>query len=996
MPAINELLKEEAPVNVPATLFVCSDGHLGKLVENLVDVDDDNMFIEVDPNQPCVLCDARSYSDHKVTTNNQEGDVVNNGIYQFLTHTRRVDTETKKVVDLHFLITTSIFKDEKEEECYRKSVASNYIEGAKAVRNERGQIELIGGLLAIKPGAMRHRLMEERVLKQGMHFRAISFSSKSLNDIEDLKAKADKQTVFWATEENTHFLSIEPNLGQKFWDPSLVLDGDENFGFDLLGVIQEYDAKMMKRDQEILRSTDKNLYFANKSDVEWVKFEDLFTYDRMVQDILYPNKRIVIAEFSTPQEKVNLFGENALMLYDGANVVDAELVVAALKDQLSHHAEGSSALRSIERQLRQLIKAINKNEYDIVGRYTFRLLGEKGLVKGDALAVVGLKERTGADVVAHSENFKRKIRTTGWTVISFENHDPLHVSNWDVQSTINFRNALSTEQELADLKLFKKWAEDQISDPEPPKWVTRVQDFHSEDSDDDDLAVGKLGAQDYERYQAYGRDVREAQNFTALWLNIATQKMDRAYVKATGWYNKPFLPQSNAASVGLMTYAVLEDMALLDLSGVDKSVCTFMPNVGMLWPDDRHIATFDLAGTKDLDDTSTAHKRMVFCSNPKYMAKLIEDDVIKAAVPTTEDEAVMRAVIVRSPNGAGEYSVEEVSEYFFDDIAEDLDNGAFDPDAPVLDLAKMPRGITHLVKALGDELSLGSDPVREAFVGQPFTREQAHYILEAQAMNPGIGMVCNTLMLWTLVMGSVLPTTMIQTLGEMVDAVQQGHDHVAIGNVLVQPILIQEELADAIAANPKLKVDTSFVANRFAGVKSDAMDIIRGRCTPGRASRFSKEYHKVYLHIRDTVKKQVMDMRANTRLAVAVQGLRFSPKVMQEAQLLYTNLSRTLKDFNDHYVAHGFRPPTFAVTHMRMAKALAVKELVEKTVANLKEDPATTDRKIMALYKHVVSPTAQGWKGLFDQCIFRSGGADVALFDLLAQAVDRRAAVLGL
>jgi hypothetical protein len=330
---------------------------------------------------------------------------------------------------------------------------------------------------------------------------------------------------------------------------------------------------------------------------------------------------------------------------------------------------------------------------------------------------------------------------------------------------------------------------------------------------------------------------------------------------------------------------------------------------------------------------------------------------------------------IRSPNGAGEYSVEFMAESMKRDH----------PDTPVLDLAKMPRGQGHLLSliGLGDD-AIPTDPT--VTYGGPFTRAEAQYVLDGQAMNPSIGQVANALMVWHEVMGSQLPPNLPAKLEDMVDAVQQGHDHISIAEVAAAPVIILQDLEAALLANPNLRTDKMLVTERLGRAFGDHMATIRSRMAVKRPTETNKLYTDAVRAIRALIKAKLFALRAETDLCKKVKAFEIPKPFMEWAKIHVEDMNQKFRAIQSKFTSSPYDSP-FRKVALRMALSGNIRQVVEEKIALLDAEPNLGGVRVVAMYKFLVEDYRFGTLGSYDQVVFRSAGADVALFDRLGEVI---------
>lgn len=880
--------------------------------------------------------------------NNERKDMKE--IFTFLREFRKANDEGV-LQSYYYSITTTVFRDINERNAYVQSLESHRI---------------VNGVFAISQGAYRFRLMEELCNKFSIDFRAVTMETKDLGVI-DFRRRSQNCSLSWATDSKAFFVYIQPAGLGDFSADAAIKDG----GFKMLGLTAEYTKKITKRFQEIFRSSEMNIFIDNEWEVLWTRMGAI---NLIGKEHFQDPHQLVFAEFPTPEGMDD-------KLFDGVSFVDADLVLRALEEQPIRGNRSDKKIRNTIKDLKSAIRNVKDNPDEIfVGRYIFRVLGERGLIKGDGVAVVGLKANTGADVIFHTENLKKELRTEGFTSITFEVHHPIHSTTLDSQTLINLRSAIpQTVVRRSIAKLLEQGKS--TVEQETPDWLKlspqTFSELNSSDGMHEQLKV------DYKRWLSYDErlTVEMSQNFGFLWAGGMVKKMGRNANSKTGLNKKPWIPALNTVSLGVMTNSALKLMAGYDAGATEGLV--FVENVGVVFPDHRWVECYELHGGYDLDDTVNTMAVKFWVSDMAHLELLRADGVIDPSIeiPTSADEAVELALTWRMPNGAGEYSIQRTQTL--------LPYKNLDDTIEVIDLAKLPRGqqaLFDMCDQVGDDVP--ADPTivyssKENMI--EFNKDHALYILEAQQMNQGIGAVANALMVWANAMGPSYPPIMASKLENLVDATQSGHDKVSISAVAEASKSILMQLANAMKADPNIRVDRLLVTERLSGQTGEYMDVLRGRMTNRRPTEMSDLYMAAIREIREHVAATLLQKRAETSIAVRVRGMRFHADTAMWASHAFNRANRELQ-MADRINQINPKDPTFLKMAKKAARAEMTREIIAKLVEEVKRVPEKELQRATALYQVALLGNRNWTNGFYDRVIFQSAGNEEAVFDLLAKA----------
>jgi hypothetical protein len=928
---------------------------------------------EESPVQPLVEGESSADNQADSTTNNQKGGDVTKEIVMFLKQFFIPDEEGE-LKAYYYSITGHLFKDAQEKMAYAESLATN---------------EVRDGIYAVDQGSYRHRLLEEACRLHGVEFRTVTMESRDLS-VVDYITRVEGTTCSWATNDKAFFMYIQP-AGHEYHDKDVVIT--DPFGLESIGISLTYGKKLTKRMQEIHRSTEMSVFEPNSDKVLWTTMAAL---KKAGAHCYQEPGQIVFAEVPTPAELIKYYGEDAHKLLDGMNMVDADLMVRSLREQYKKGTDEKTIRhnkhigRLIGKVKDQIADATEDNPF--IDRYIFRVVGEN-MLKGDALGVVGLKARTGADVVYHTDNSKEEIETIevndvdAYTVITFEHHYPVHSCTIDQQTDTNLGDGIELKTVNWAMASLAEQARDRFAKGAPDWMKFKPQDYNDNYGVDTARAAWEDNLIDALRWQSYhpAFESKMWQNHEYMYCRAITDKMltgviDDESHPGYGMNTKPWIPAPNAVAYGVVTNAALWYMAGFNAEAVDELVV--VEHVGVVFPDERWIACYNLYGGYDQDDTVNFMETYIYCDDPAYLELLRADGIIDANwdVPTTKEEAVNGnlALSWRVPNGMGEYAIQKGNFGYLNK----------DPRAiGTINLAKLPRGQQHLL-ANSVVMGLRSDPDLEEWVNNPgpYNIEQAKYILEAQSANPNFGPYANALMVWANAIGIQYPRFLRDKLENMVDAVMAGHDKVQHAQVkeAVNQILIQ--LAREIRLDPTITTDRLLVVGRLGKNRKKYMNVLRGVMVDKRPATISGHYMELHQSITTMIKNTLLQERAKTWLANAIRPMKFSVDIQRWASGFARRYYKDMARLDAVYRAKH-NDPTFLKMWKITAKKAASKALIAKAVDELLRDESKVDLRVVAVYQYILKGAEWAPNGFYDRVMAQSAGNEIGIFDIFAKTV---------
>jgi hypothetical protein len=453
-------------------------------------------------------------------------------------------------------------------------------------------------------------------------------------------------------------------------------------------------------------------------------------------------------------------------------------------------------------------------------------------------------------------------------------------------------------------------------------------------------------------------------NITYTRLGAIVRKMESSRIvlggQKTKFFKKMAIPAGNAFLGAITTYEACTLMGGVNFRHHDGTETFFDPRFGLIMPASRFLTTYELHGGWDLDDTVGLFLIKVYCTDQERLAELVESGVLDPAinVPGEKSEAVEVGLMIRRPNGPGEYSIERV-----------------DPDMPwmhynaerveVVDLAGAPDGIDAVYSRTN---IVPFERMMEIPVA--YTRGVAHEAVQAQIINPGVGGFANLLIAWTKTFGvGNLPDTMIGKMEDIVDAVQQSADVLAFSAIAYEVRRLWEEFAQKVIET-STPVDSAVWMTRIPKslgfrpqVKIGLAIHEAGLVEPGDWTRIQNRYNKAI----DFCRKLSMDTanitRNNLPLAQRIKAEEFGPAYKNAAAETVKNTAIAFKKLDAEFRALDASAGDNVI--MRRAfqtqRRLATEKLVDKMTQNIMElESLDTNRFVLALYKYMTTPR-KGW-----------------------------------
>lgn len=772
-------------------------------------------------------------------------------------------------------------------------------------RYEDSQVKrtTVGGVFALNTGTWQFNLLENTLIKSGDKFTLMIMSNGDVLrlDVSAIDAFINRSTFAYANASYTFFFRV---------------DGETNFGLTKLGISIEMAKKSAKRLQELFRQSEMSLMLSGDDEMDTVS--------------------IAFPDVSGPTEYV-----------DGKSYIRRSFALRCIKN-----------VSSVKRRAR-LYHEIMSGKLNHV---SWRGMTPAGLFKGDA--VICPNSQLSADIVTHESNLKTELTTEDYMFFTMWEHKHDHLAVWDDQSAINFGHALSEKAHTSDIYRLVNVVRANIEAGTLPEWLLLGESDHNDDGTPDMERLSDTINKSWIRWQAHGLDVRAAQNLTFMALGGIVKRMDG--VKINGFYKKTWVPMTNATLLTINTWESATRLGGFSFPGRDKNTSFYDARVGFILSGRRFVETYNLHGGWDLDDSMKVVKVKVWCSDPDIL-KLHLGKTVPSHVPyfANEKDAREMVLLVRSPNGPGEWSIEECDTSTLP-IHEDLCHN----DVTVIDIAQMPLPQDYLIAGTN---VLGI-PTSSDYSHEEMMREDSTAMINAQVTNPGVGRFCNAMMVWACA-NDGFPGIMLGKMEDIVDTCQQGFDAEAFAAIGIEHNSIMDQVIHS--GNP---IDTALAYTRATNAYRSEMTLVQGRFT-----RVQKAYVAAINTIKEELQMHTLQMRAIDPTIKIVKRMSFGGGLFRWAENFYGVNNRRFAEVDNKFNAKGETNP-FRKMQMQNNHKLAMEAIVSDMVTEVQ---ALDDRHILALWKYVNSATSRHIPyGVSDRIIFQPNTTgELSLMDLLIEAI---------
>ena len=565
-------------------------------------------------------------------------------------------------------------------------------------------------------------------------------------------------------------------------------------------------------------------------------------------------------------------------------------------------------------------------------------------------------------------------------------HAPHHELRHDEQSRANFSYFITHDRVREDLNKMVRGFVESVKTGDFSEYL-----LDSQQAFDDPIAV------DYERVGTMQRIEDQAQflrevgiapasfaNITYTRLGAIVRKMDARRRGTTNFFNKMYVPASNAFLGAAVTRESLEDMGGLEFNH-DRDMTFFDSRFGIVMPADRFHATYDLHGGWDLDDSVGIFMVKIYCSDVKKRNALRKAGVLDPALvcPKTAAKAVTAGLMIRRPNGPGEYSIEKIDE--------DMPWVNYDADSiEVVDLADAPDDIDTIFA----RSEIAGVPTSLSYDGE-FTRRVAAEMVEAQVNNPSVGGFANALMAWVSVFGhNSVPEQLIGRMEDVVDATQQTSDALSFDAIRIGVEEIWSQFVDKMLAEGAT-IDKAMLVTRVPTKVGDnnihEQLINAGLVVEGEWSRVQKRYNLAIDHTRKLATEAASKARLDTDLARIIRGIQFGPEYKAEVEGFFREVYKAFKKTDrEHRKAVAEIANPVIRRQLATQRRTDVESLMDRIVNRIQSKERVDSHKfVLALYKHMITPTNQFPNGHVDRVLVQpSSEGHTSMLQLFIEALE--------
>lgn len=607
------------------------------------------------------------------------------------------------------------------------------------------------------------------------------------------------------------------------------------------------------------------------------------------------------------------------------------------------------------------------------------ILTPDGLIKGRFIVSDNLPE--GVDVVYHKENLKPELYTDGYIHASFIAHEPWHMAVYDNQTTITARKFLSDAKHRADANFIFDSINNSFQEGVVPDWFLLGDDMHDDEGLPDLEKLSEILDRQYIQAQLAGLDIRVFQNAVYLATNGELLRMTSDYDKHRDLFRRTWVPMTNAFSAAVVTNEALFKLAKVNLPKVKH--LQYHAHYGLVMTAQRFLDTFVLHGTWDGDDTVKVILQKYWSSDPNKVDILRDSGALDPAIgdiPANPEDAVHAALLLRSPNGPGEYSIEALPENW-------MDFPWFQPNfdaVETIDLALVPDPQNV---QMANVVTLGI-PESLTYSGKTLDKDKQTLMILAQQSNPLVGKVCSWLMHWSMSFGASYPDHMLDDLGAQVDAVMQTYDPVSFEAIA--------ENVDQSVATWCEKLEEAGVGNAFVDAKllqtypvgREYAKRVAPFMVNGRYSRFNMFYGTLVTKLRDRILKNSLQMRHNVELVRQVRQLQVTPATQAWAKSFYDRYNHEFRIAQETWQHPSEDDNKFTKMHFQQKRIEANREVVLKAVAELEAFGGDdVHKRVLSLWWYILTPKPGLPYGLYDRIMFAPGEEDRSVMHLLINAL---------
>lgn len=799
-------------------------------------------------------------------------------------------------------------------------------------------------LMPIKTGSWSFHYLE-RLDQKGIKFTVAIRRLDLMSEMWDDRVNSDMRTVGEVLAEQANLAWVD-NKNLYLVDIDGVAPGGE-FDWSLIGVTANDAKKLTKRMAEVVRLA------------------------RSKRD---KNMKVLVLSPETKTKDPDFW----VKVFDGKNAIR----YSALPGDMQ----------------RSLVK---KGHLHVMGRGFTKVNDKKVLVKGDFVVVQdALWPHGNVGVVAHAENLKTEVTLEDdkekdlWT---FWEHAPLHVTTWDQQTLLNYPKILTVDAMREDYLAEMNGIDSQLEKGLLPGQVESDMQVQAEEEAHDEFhrLVPKSEEVSKNRdlstkIKDAGFDIRMFENLVGLSvMGFADSKAKflhtNQWIKAGlpdplfGMHDKHVVTMRNSFRATCVTDTFLKHFVAMGYTA--SRVAQFNSEWGMIWNGEHFARTFELHGTHDNDDTHFFVPIKVWSSNQYTVAALKKAGVMldNMEIPNKAENAKMVLLVLRLPNGAGEYSI---MEFDFNTWPEEI---PFDESLVKTHNLSFKEGWVRPQPMVAPKNMPGL-PTSRVYSKKSYTRADLVRDLKAQYQNPMFGAMCNALVSYSSITNGGIPSCMTDSLGNIVDATQQGADIASFEAISDLMGDIKDELVQ-IGRKRSLFMNRYFYYRRGAVAKK-AIAAHALRVGPGEIESFDTEYKRTYTNLKANIKnKYSFVMRRNVKINQEIlEGLKFTAEQVAWARNFILNMEQDLvaadKTEIDLPINKFTKPIRQAILRDKRH------EIVDAAIAKIEgmKDP---HKAILCIWHTILKPYAMGGAakyGYKDRVVCQMG-SERALAHLLVDAI---------
>ena len=277
-------------------------------------------------------------------------------------------------------------------------------------------------------------------------------------------------------------------------------------------------------------------------------------------------------------------------------------------------------------------------------------------------------------------------------------------------------------------------------------------------------------------------------------------------------------------------------------------------------------------------------------------------------------------------------------------------------------------------------------PTSRVYSKKSYTRADLVTDLKAQYLNPGFGAMCNALVSYSSITKGGIPSCMTDSLGNIVDATQQGADIASFEAINDLMSDIKDELVQ-IGRKRRLTMNRYFYHRRGAvakrAIKANVLYV-----KAGDIETFDTEYRRIYSQLKANIKnKYSFMMRRNVKINQEIlEGFSFTPEQVNWAKNFVQEMEKDLlavdKTEIDLPISKFTKPIRQAILRDKRH------QIVDAAIAKIegKKDP---HKAILCIWYTILKPYAMGGHAKYgnkDRVVCQMG-SEKALAHLLVDAI---------